>query len=265
MPRFVTATFLGVTMLYTTGFATAETGSLQAALNMNGVHAVFTFTPLGNDLPGARVDISGLITAKPVHPESGFEYHIHDNPVGPGNDCQATGGHLDPTQVGPDKCDPSKPEKCQEGDLSGKHGNLKPSSAGILGTISYVDRELQFEGAKTTIVGRSVVVHNNGARIACANIESMDDKDNDDNDDDKNNNSDSVKHQLMQVDERDHDSDSDSTTDDFDRKHILVTSTIGPAQGADGKTAMASAGGRVAMWAVATTLAAGFVAAMMAL
>lgn len=36
--------------------------------------------------------------------------------------------------------------------------------------LTYVDNQLQFSGEDTTIVGRSIVVHSNGARIACANL-----------------------------------------------------------------------------------------------
>ncbi|KAG0359102.1 hypothetical protein BGZ54_010138 [Gamsiella multidivaricata] len=122
---------------------------------------------------GATVRIhiqSGLTKQFAVLPTVGFEYHIHLEPVGPGGDCAATLGHLDPANVGEGKCDPAVPEKCQEGDLSGKHGNLLPTKSGAISTIKYVDHQLAFKGAKTTIAGRSIVIHNNGTRIACANI-----------------------------------------------------------------------------------------------
>ncbi|KAF8933576.1 hypothetical protein BGZ58_006259, partial [Dissophora ornata] len=103
--------------------------------------------------------------------EEGFEYHIHVKPVGPDNDCIATGGHLDPESIGATaKCNPAKPEKCQEGDLSGKHGELKATESGSIPTMSYVDHLLQFTGESSTIVGRSVVIHNNGTRVACGDI-----------------------------------------------------------------------------------------------
>jgi hypothetical protein len=67
------------------------------------------------------VDVQkGLSKSFAVLPSVGFEYHIHVKPVGPNNDCMATGGHLDPANVGAAVCDPAKPDKCQEGDLSGK-------------------------------------------------------------------------------------------------------------------------------------------------
>jgi hypothetical protein len=50
-------------------------------------------------------------------------YHIHVNPVDSNGNCSSTAGHLDPYSVGEVMaCDPKKPEACQVGDLSGKHG-----------------------------------------------------------------------------------------------------------------------------------------------
>lgn len=67
---------------------------------------------------GFVVEIAGLpLTSGP------FKYHIHVNPVPADGNCTGTGGHLDPyerTQV-PD-CVSSRPETCEVGDLSGKHG-----------------------------------------------------------------------------------------------------------------------------------------------
>lgn len=79
------------------------------------------FAPLSNN-GGAQVWIevkSGLSKKFAVSPTGGFEYHIHVKPVGSNNDCMATGGHLDPANVGAAKCMAAKPDKCQEGDLSG--------------------------------------------------------------------------------------------------------------------------------------------------
>ncbi|KAF9284533.1 hypothetical protein BGZ68_004633 [Mortierella alpina] len=157
----------------------ADTPSAQQAhIDMSGIKATFTFTPLGdNNGKGADVAINivnGLSTTAAALPAVGFEYHIHVNPV-TNNDCMTTGGHLDPTNVGAAKCNPAAPEKCQEGDLSGKHGNLKPTESGALAPITYTDKEIHFTGVNTTIVGRSIVIHNNVTRIACANLVSADD------------------------------------------------------------------------------------------
>ncbi|KAF9107762.1 hypothetical protein BGX29_005049 [Mortierella sp. GBA35] len=145
---------------------------MASAINMNGIEANFIFAPQANNT-GAQVWIevkAGLTKKFAVSPTGGFEYHIHVNPVGPNNDCMATGGHLDPTNVGAAKCLPAKSDKCQEGDLSGKHGELKATDSGVIAPISYNDRYIQFSGETTTIAGRSVVIHNNGTRVACGNI-----------------------------------------------------------------------------------------------
>ena len=52
-------------------------------------------------------------------------YHIHVSPVSSNGNCSSTGSHLDPYNVGETvPCDPSQPDKCQVGDLSGKHGTM---------------------------------------------------------------------------------------------------------------------------------------------
>ena len=57
-------------------------------------------------------------------------YHIHEKPVPADGNCTGTGAHLDPYKRGETPpCDASKPETCQTGDLSGKHGNLTTSPA----------------------------------------------------------------------------------------------------------------------------------------
>ncbi|KAG0348182.1 hypothetical protein BG004_005838, partial [Podila humilis] len=122
---------------------------------------------------GAEVNIDvtkGLSKSTVLSPSKGFDYHVHVNRVGPNNDCMATGGHLDPTNVGAAKCNPSIPEKCQEGDLSGKHGELRASESGAIPNVRYIDRQLHFDGETTTLKGRSIVIHNNGTRVACGNI-----------------------------------------------------------------------------------------------
>ncbi|KAF9358871.1 hypothetical protein BGX26_000735 [Mortierella sp. AD094] len=146
---------------------------VEAQVDMSSIKGTFLFTPLDKSPTGATVTInieSGLTKKFSILPTVGFEYHIHVKPVGLGGDCMATGGHLDPTNVGMTKCDPAAPEKCQEGDLSGKHGNLKPTKSGAIPEFNYVDKQIAFTGIDTTIVGRSVVIHNNGTRVACGNI-----------------------------------------------------------------------------------------------
>jgi hypothetical protein len=54
-----------------------------------------------------------------------FMYHIHEKAVPSNGNCTATGAHQDPYKRGEVPiCDASKPETCQVGDLSGKHGNF---------------------------------------------------------------------------------------------------------------------------------------------
>ena len=120
-----------------------------------------------------------------------FSYHIHTHPIVPSrpcppseggggnnssNGCDAAKGHLDlgpPAPGGGDKkkCDPQKPDECETGDLSGKHGLLPAFSGGISVWTEYLDHSIPI-GEEGQLVGRSIVVHDaSGARIACANIE----------------------------------------------------------------------------------------------
>lgn len=70
------------------------------------------------------IDIeSGLTRELEIQRGIGFEYHIHVKQVGANNNCEATGGHLDPdpSKPGVVPCDPYAPDECQVGDLSGNH------------------------------------------------------------------------------------------------------------------------------------------------
>ncbi|KAG0296675.1 hypothetical protein BGZ96_008845 [Linnemannia gamsii] len=154
----------------------ALTGESQIAIiDMEGISGTFTFSPLpdtqGSGGANVVIDIErGLTPELEIQHMIGFEYHIHVKQVGANNNCEATGGHLDPDPLKPGvvPCDSSSPDKCQAGDLSGKHGNLEATLTGK--RLRYIDRQLKFTGDATTILGRSIVIHNNGARIACANI-----------------------------------------------------------------------------------------------
>jgi hypothetical protein len=60
-------------------------------------------------------------------------YHIHAYAVPADGNCSGTLGHLDPFVRGESPpCDPTQPQTCQVGDLSGKHGNI--TSAGTFQT-----------------------------------------------------------------------------------------------------------------------------------
>lgn len=115
--------------------------------------------------------LKGLSINAAINKTAGYEYHVHVTPVGPNYGCMATGGHLDPFNVGPAPCNPKNLTSCQTGDLSGKHGNIVPTADGTFPAIQYIDTQLSFtEPANGPMVGRSVVIHNNGTRIACGNL-----------------------------------------------------------------------------------------------
>ncbi|KAF9354744.1 hypothetical protein BGX34_010841 [Mortierella sp. NVP85] len=165
------ATFLAVA-----GLATAQTAELKtgkAHIQQDGPDGLDVFFNFNKVAEGVNVTIAvkkGLTKAKQIL-SVGYEYHVHVYPVGPNNNCTATGGHLDPANVGPAPCNPQNLTSCQVGDLSGKHGNFVAgdSAEGALPVIQYVDTQLAFTGTDA-ITGRSVVIHNNGTRIGCADI-----------------------------------------------------------------------------------------------
>ncbi|KAB8339158.1 hypothetical protein FH972_022095 [Carpinus fangiana] len=115
-----------------------------------------------------------------------FIYHIHTHTVPKLEDgslnCTAALTHLDPYDRGETpKCDSSKPESCQVGDLSGKHGAIPMGHEGVY-TTTFTDAYIStYAGSKDdaaarAFVGsaRSVVVHlANKTRIACANLEKL--------------------------------------------------------------------------------------------
>ncbi|KAG0260570.1 hypothetical protein DFQ27_003468 [Actinomortierella ambigua] len=116
----------------------------------------FQFVPLQE---GARVTFefkSGLTIKAALAPSKGYEYHIHEKPVGPNGDCNATLGHLDPDNIG-------MTTKCKFGEIMG-------TVSGAIPLTSYVDKSLAFGNGPRSIEHHSVVIHNNGTRIACANI-----------------------------------------------------------------------------------------------
>ncbi|KAF1939545.1 Cu,Zn superoxide dismutase-like protein [Clathrospora elynae] len=118
------------------------------------------------DGKGVKFDVSfaGL-------PETGgpFIYHIHAKPVPADGNCTGTGAHLDPYLRGEaPACDASKPETCQIGDLSGKHGNITDRSF----AAAYTDLYLATLPSDPAFFGHlSFVVHlSNKTRIGCANF-----------------------------------------------------------------------------------------------
>lgn len=102
-----------------------------------------------------------------------FLYHIHDQPIPASGNCTAALAHLDPYIRGEQPpCDPTKPQTCQVGDLSGKYGNITADSNGEFET-SYLDLFTStIQGPASFFGNRSIVVHTaNTTRLTCANFE----------------------------------------------------------------------------------------------
>lgn len=98
-----------------------------------------------------------------------FMYHIHAKPVPADGNCTGTGAHLDPYHYGEEKaCDASKPEICQTGDLSGKHGKFDTNEF----SAEYTDLYSATLPTDPAFFGNlSFVLHlANKTRIGCANF-----------------------------------------------------------------------------------------------
>ncbi|KAI5290185.1 hypothetical protein KEM52_000542 [Ascosphaera acerosa] len=98
-----------------------------------------------------------------------YMYHIHQYRVPEDGNCYATGGHLSPYGVPDDfKCDPQFAQRCQVGDLSGKHGKL-PKGDYI---TMYRDDYLSINTMDPAFFGNlSIVVHSNdNTRLNCGNF-----------------------------------------------------------------------------------------------
>lgn len=94
---------------------------------------------------------------------------MHVDPVPSDGNCTKTLAHLDPFKRGEDpKCDDSKPETCQVGDLSGKYGKITTDPF----EDSYHDPYTSLtEGVGSYFANRSFVFHfANKTRISCANF-----------------------------------------------------------------------------------------------
>ncbi|KAK3725098.1 hypothetical protein LTR37_000609 [Vermiconidia calcicola] len=127
-------------------------GSVVASSSFNGTGVNF------------QISLSGL-------PSQGgpFQYHIHENPVASDGSCSSVGEHVDPYRVGDlVPCDQKKPQDCQVGDLSGKHGLLNATNY----ASNYIDNYVSTVVDSPAFVGsRSLVVHySNKTIITCANF-----------------------------------------------------------------------------------------------
>lgn len=98
-------------------------------------------------------------------------YHIHVEPSAT-NNCTATLAHLDPFARGEEPiCDPSAPETCQVGDLSGKWGEIESDPFEDEYTDLYASTK---EGIGAFFGNRSFVLHYaNKTRLTCANFEEV--------------------------------------------------------------------------------------------
>jgi len=104
-------------------------------------------------------------------PTSGgpFLYHIHAFPVNSSGNCLSTLAHLDPFIRGETPpCDPTLPQTCQVGDLSGKYGKITSDPF----TASYTDPYASLvEGLGSFFGNRSINIHfANTTRITCASF-----------------------------------------------------------------------------------------------
>ncbi|KAG0056964.1 hypothetical protein BGZ83_002571 [Gryganskiella cystojenkinii] len=165
--------FKSIATLAVAGLAAAQNFTHGEAhlKNADGVEAFFSFD-FADSVMTVSYNATGLNTTYAKIPAVGFEYHIHVSPVPADGNCTLTGAHLDPLSVGTKTpCDPQNLTSCQVGDLSGKHGNILPTADGVIAPVTYTDKALVFAGdASGSILGRSVVIHNNQTRIACANL-----------------------------------------------------------------------------------------------
>ncbi|KAF2228107.1 superoxide dismutase, partial [Elsinoe ampelina] len=119
---------------------------------------------------GTGVTFSISLTNLPDNAQYGpFAYHIHDSPVPADGNCTSTLAHFDVTNRGEYiPCEVAKPETCQTGDLSGKHGTARGSSF----TAEYVDDFVSTDPSSPYFIGmKSVVIHTaNTTRLTCANF-----------------------------------------------------------------------------------------------
>jgi hypothetical protein len=104
-----------------------------------------------------------------------LEYHVHVFPVPEDGNCSRTGGHLDPYGVTDGYICSSETglDKCQVGDLSGKHGPIDTATLGPGSfQVKYLDNFLSTTPGDLAFFGnRSIVVHDKeGKRLNCANF-----------------------------------------------------------------------------------------------
>ncbi|CAG8548035.1 10218_t:CDS:2, partial [Racocetra fulgida] len=119
-----------------------------------GIKGIMVFT---NEDSKIEVDIdmtNGLTNTSGKYP-----YHIHVSPINSTGSCDSTGGAAVPGYV----CNSTTPEKCEAGDLSGKHGALQGTPNGAV-SVKYFDDFISLKDNKTGIIGHSIVIHDTYTR-----------------------------------------------------------------------------------------------------
>jgi len=138
--------------------------------NTSTVNGIISFQGREN---GTGITVNVSLTNFPA--EGGpFLYHVHQHRIEDGN-CTTALAHLDPYLRGEKPpCDPTMPQTCQVGDLSGKHGKIPATYEGskeYFNTQYIEDYASTFDGVDAFVGNLSVVIHlNDTTRIACANI-----------------------------------------------------------------------------------------------
>ena len=107
---------------------------------------------LGGGAVTIKVALSGLDPA-----QGPFPWHVHTLPVTAAGGCAGTGGHYNFT--------------AGEGELSIRHGDL-PNTSSVHKT--YTDTFLSLSG-EGSVLGRSIVLHNDTSMIACATLAGSED------------------------------------------------------------------------------------------
>lgn len=143
-------------------------GGISATAGPGGVGVAFTvnFSNLptsGGPFRKYRLPESQILSLSHV------VYHIHVMPINSSGSCASAAGHLDPFLRGEQPaCDPTKPQTCQVGDLSGKYGKVTSDPF----TASYVDLYTSLVPGTASFFGnRSFVFHfANTTKITCASF-----------------------------------------------------------------------------------------------
>ncbi|KAJ3366433.1 hypothetical protein GGF32_005435 [Allomyces javanicus] len=152
--------------------------ALFADMPASGVNPVM-FNVLNNKAPKPDKVTVLMIAANDLPAGVDYTYHIHESKVNDAGDCASTGAHWDKAQVNPrfkgGKNEDYKPTQgdwttYESGDLSGKYGSLNAETANyrkkwvLDPTIQVGD----FANLSFTVHGT------NGTRVACANMQKID-------------------------------------------------------------------------------------------